>query len=175
MTERILIIGSPGSGKSTLARTLAAREGLPLFHLDRLYWKPGWIESDKAEWATQVTALVEQPRWIIDGNYSGTLDLRLARADRVILLDLSPFRCAWRVLRRVLGGRGRVRADMADGCPERFDLGFLWYVLSFRVRVLPRVERKLERFGGELVWLGTPREIAAFLASEQGLDQDGHE
>lgn len=174
MAERILIIGSPGSGKSTLARALAAREELPLTHLDRLYWAPGWQEIDKPTWLARLDAALAGPRWIIEGNYSSTLERRLARADRVLLLDLSPFRCTWRILRRTLTHYGKVRPDMAEGCPERFSLSFLWYVLSFRLLVLPRALDKLERFGGEVVWLGTPREIAAFLGSEQRFDEDAH-
>ncbi|MES2988575.1 MAG: AAA family ATPase [Pseudomonadota bacterium] len=175
MAERIMIIGSPGSGKSTLARELAARESLPLFHLDQLHWNAGWVEPDKAEWRQRVIALAAQPRWIIDGNYSSTQDVGLARADRVILLDLSPFRCTWRVLKRVLAARGTTRPDMAPDCPERFSLSFLWYVLTFRIRALPRALAKLEAYDGELVWLGTPREISAFLNSKERFDQDAHE
>ena len=174
MAERILIIGSPGSGKSTLARALAAREGLPLTHLDQLYWAPGWREIDKPVWLARLDAALAEPRWIIEGNYSSTLERRLVRADRVVLLDLSPFRCTWRILRRTLSLRGKVRQDMAAGCPERLSLSFLWYTLSFRLLVLPRALEKLEKFGGELVWLGTPREIAAFLNSEQRFDEHAH-
>jgi len=175
MDERILIIGSPGSGKSTLARALAAREGLPLYHLDQLYWAPNWQELDKALWLARLDAALAEPRWIIEGNYSSSLERRLARATKVVLLDLSPFRCTWRVLRRTLALYGKVRPDMAAGCPERFSPGFLWYTLSFRLLALPRALAKLEHFEGEVVWLGTPGEIARFLASEQRLDEDAHE
>jgi adenylate kinase family enzyme len=174
MAERILIIGSPGSGKSTLARALAARTGLPLHHLDQLYWQPGWVETPRPAFEARLATVTAEPRWIIDGNYSGTLAMRLAAADRVILLDLSPFRCAWRIVRRWLATRGRVRADMAPDCPERLDWGFLWYVLSFRLRVLPRVEAKLAGYAGELVWLGTPAEVRGLLSGEL-LDQHVHE
>ena len=175
MAQRILIIGSPGSGKSTLGRALAERTGLPLYHLDQLYWTEGWCEDDKTAWLARLDAALAGPRWIIEGNYSSTLERRLASADKVVLLDLSPFRCTWRIIRRTLALHGKVRPDMAADCPERFDLGFLWYTLSFRLRVLPKTLAKLKGFGGELVWLGTPREIAAFLASEQRLDENGHE
>lgn len=174
MANRILVIGSPGSGKSTLARQLASRTGLPLHHLDQLYWRAGLVESHGAAFRDEVERLAAEPRWIIDGNYSGTLEARLARAEQVILLDLSPLRCTWRILKRVMTNYGKVRPDMAEGCAERFDLGFLWYVLSFRLRALPRVEAKLEGYTGALIWLGTPREVADFLSGER-LDQHVHE
>lgn len=174
MAERVLVIGSPGSGKSTFARRLGEQTGLPVHHLDQLYWRAGWVEREREAFRADVAQLAAGPRWIIEGNYSGTLETRLARAEQVILLDLPPLRCTWRVLKRTLGSRGKVRPDMAAGCPERFDLGFLWYVLSFRLRALPRVEAKLANYPGDFVWLGTPREIARFLSGER-LDQDVHE
>jgi adenylate kinase family enzyme len=174
MAERILVIGSPGSGKSTLARRLGERDGLPVHHLDQLYWRAGWVEREREAFRADVAQLAAAPRWIIEGNYSRTLETRLACADQVILLDLGPLRCTWRILGRVLGGRGKVRPDMAEGCPERFDLGFLWYVLSFRLRALPRVEAMLADFHGDFVWLGTPREVTRFLSGER-LDEDVHE
>jgi adenylate kinase family enzyme len=120
--ERVLVIGSPGSGKSTLATELAQRTGLPLIHLDQQYWRAGWIEPDKGDWATEVEALIAGERWIIDGNYSGTLGRRLTRADTVVDLELPGWLCFFRVLRRVLTSWRRVRPDMAEGCPERLDL-----------------------------------------------------
>ncbi len=175
MATRILIIGSPGSGKSTLARTLAAQTELPLYHLDKLYWSPGWKEIEKPIWLARLDAALAEPGWIIEGNYSSTLERRLARAEQIILLDLSPFRCAWRIVRRTFALLGKVRPDMAEGCPERFTWGFLWYVLTFRLRVLPGALEKLDRFDAEKIWLGTPGEIARFLVSEQRLDEDAHE
>ena len=106
MAERILVIGSPGSGKSTLARQLGERTGLPVHHLDQLYWRPGWVEPDAKTRRAQVRALAAGPGWIIDGTYAGTLPVRLATADKVVLLDLSPLRCFWRVIRRILGHLG---------------------------------------------------------------------
>ncbi len=161
---RILVIGSPGAGKSTLARTLAAATGLPLVHLDQQYWQPGWVESGKTAWLKKVVAMVAGPRWIIDGNYSGTLPLRLAAADAVIILDLPTWRCAWRILRRAWTLRGTVRPDMADGCPERFNLAFLWYVVRFRTTVGPRITAALRGFGGRVYRLRTPGDVAAFQA-----------
>ncbi|HWH18519.1 MAG TPA: topology modulation protein [Allosphingosinicella sp.] len=163
--ERVLVIGSPGAGKSTLAGVLAKRTGLPLFHLDQLYWRPGWVEPDKATWAAEVSSLIAQPRWIIEGNYGGTLPLRLGRADTVIHLDLPAPLCVIRVLKRVIRSWGRVRADMAEGCPEHFNLEFLAYTASFPWKGRRRIEEKMKGFGGTYVRLHSRREIDAFRQS----------
>ena len=100
--NRVLVIGSSGAGKSTFSRRLAEITGLPLIHLDRLFWKPGWVETDRAEWSEVVAQALEGERWIIDGNYSGTMKMRLAVCDTVIFLDLSRFLCTYRVLNECL-------------------------------------------------------------------------
>jgi adenylate kinase family enzyme len=157
--QRVLVIGSPGSGKSTLATELARRTGLPLIHLDQEHWRSGWVEPPKDEWRRRVAELVAGNRWIIDGNYGGTLDLRLARADTLIDLEFPAWLCVWRILRRVAGSWGRVRPDMAEGCPEQ---------LNFTAR--ERTEAKLKRFTGTRVHLTSPAEVRRFLAS---LDPSG--
>ena len=85
--ERIAVVGSAGAGKTTFATELGQRTGLPVLHLDRFYWRPGWVVPDEAEWAMTQSELVERPDWIIDGNYGTQFDLRFARADTVIVLD----------------------------------------------------------------------------------------
>src|SRR6201995_1710403 len=114
--RRVLVIGSGGAGKSTFARRLGARLGLPGKHLDASYWKPGWVETPKEEWRRSVERLVEGDSWVIDGNYSGTLEVRLAACDTVVFLDLPRRVCIWRVLKRVLTYRDGSRPDMAEGC-----------------------------------------------------------
>ena len=164
----MLLIGSGGAGKSTLARRLADRTGLPLVHLDALYWRAGWVETPKPEWVSTVERLVRDPAWVMDGNYGGTLDLRLAACDTVILLDVPPWRCLWRVLKRRVSHAGRSRPDMAPGCPERLDAGFLWWIATYRARRLPKVLSKLRSAaspGMRLVILRSSAEIERFLAS----------
>lgn len=163
--ERVLVIGSPGAGKSTFAPALAHHLGLPLIHLDREHWLPGWVERDKAEWIERVGTLAARPRWVIDGNYGGTLAIRLARADTVIWLDYPAWLCLARVIRRVLQSHGRVRPDMGDGCPERFDPAFLLYVARFPRNGRRRILAKLPGFEGRLVHLRRPADAADFLAS----------
>jgi adenylate kinase family enzyme len=145
--RRVLVIGCCGAGKSTLSRQLAAITGLPRIELDAHYWQPGWQATPSDAWAQTVAALCERPAWIMDGNYTGTLPLRLARADAVIWLDYPRRVCLPRVLLRVAKDYGRVREGMPAGCPERFNLEFLRYVWNFNARVRPRLAAALERHG----------------------------
>ena len=139
--RRWLLLGSGGSGKSTLARALAARLDLPLVHLDREYWRAGWDPTPKPEWRARVEELAGRDAWVMDGNYSGTLDIRMPRADVVVLLDLNPVLCLWRITkRRWLDPH---RTDIPEDCPDRLDLEFLHWVASYRWRSLPRVRKRI--------------------------------
>src|SRR4051794_905502 len=98
--RRVLVIGSGGAGKTTLARRLAERTGLPLVHLDMLYWHAGWVPTGEPEWDRIIEELVSRDAWVMDGNYGRTLDRRLAACDTVIFLDLPRLVCLWRVIKR---------------------------------------------------------------------------
>jgi adenylate kinase family enzyme len=148
--QRVVVLGCAGAGKSTLATRLAAITGLPLVPLDRAFWRPGWQEPPRAEWRHTVAGLCQAPAWIMDGNYSGTLDIRLARADTAIWLDYPRHVCLRRALWRAAATHGRVRPDMAEGCPERFDLEFLRYVWNFNARYRPRLVAALENHGAHV-------------------------
>ena len=88
--ERIVIIGCPGSGKSTLARELGEKLDLPVVHLDQIYWSPGnWQHLEKDEFDALLMQELQKPRWILDGNFNRTLELRLERCDTVIFLDFN--------------------------------------------------------------------------------------
>jgi len=130
--KRVMVIGGPGSGKSTLARRLHAISGLPLFHLDQLYWRAGWQPAPKDEWLAILSELAAREEWIMDGGYNSTFHIRMPRADTVLWLDL-PRRVAFpRVVKRMALGLGRVREDLAPGCPERLDWTFLKWAWTFR-------------------------------------------
>lgn len=130
--NRVLVIGSPGSGKTTFSVKLSEITELPLVHLDKLFWKEGWTERSKEEFDALLDEVMKSESWIIDGNYSRTLRKRLEKADTVIYFDLPTRICLFRVIKRVITNRGKTRADMGDGCPERFDLEFLKYVRNFK-------------------------------------------
>ena len=123
--QRIVVMGPPGSGKSTLARRLGAQFGLPVFHLDQAYWRPGWTETPPDAFRAEVERLAALPAWIIEGNYTSTISPRLAAADALIYLDAPTWLCLFRILRRTTSGLGQVRPDAAPGCPERWDWAFL--------------------------------------------------
>ena len=162
--QRVLVIGSPGAGKSTFAAALASQTGLELIHLDRHYWRSGWTEPDTSAWAAEVAKLAARERWVMDGNYGGTLALRLQRADTVVWLDFPVWICLWRIIRRAARYRGRVRPDMAEGCPERLEWEFVSYTARFPWGGRRRIVAKLPAFTGTLVRLRRPSEAPHFLA-----------
>ena len=160
------MIGTGGSGKSTVARRLAQPTGLPLIHLDAHYWRPGWQPTPPDEWRAKVQQLVGGQRWIIDGNYGGTLDLRLEACDTVIFLDLPRIVCLWRVLGRQLRHVGQVRPGLPPGCPERLSWAFLTWIWTFPSR---RRGDILKRLAGldqrkRVVILRSSAEVEEFLA-----------
>ena len=129
--ERIVIIGCGGAGKSTLARKLGEKTGLPVVHLDKLFWKPGWVETSREEFDALLAQELAKDQWIMDGNFNRTMPERMKRCDTIIYLDFSRFACLMGVLKRVITTYGKVRPDMGEGCPERIDLDFLKWVWNF--------------------------------------------
>lgn len=162
--RRVLVLGNAGSGKSTLARRIGAGLGLDVVHLDALYWRPGWVEPTRAEWADTVAGAISGDAWVMDGNYSGTVDARLARADAVVLLDLPRPLCLWRVLVRRVRYHGSSRPDMAGGCPERITWGFLVWIWRYprrsRAAMLDRLAAVAD--GRPIYILRRPGQVRAF-------------
>lgn len=158
--RRVLVIGPCGSGKSTLARELAPRLGLPLVHMDQLGWQAGWVETDKTELIARVEAAAAQDTWLIEGNYGSTLAPRLERADTVLYLDFPIRLCLWRLIKRIATHRGRSRPDMPEGCPERFDIAFLVYVMNWSRGPRPRTEAAIAPWADKVVRIKSPRELA---------------
>ena len=165
--QRVLVIGSGGAGKSTLAREIGARTGLPVVHLDALYWQPGWLPTPDAEWRAIVEQLVARDAWVMDGNYGGTLDTRLAACDTVVFLDLPRAVCLTRIVRRWLRNVGRTRADMAPGCPERMTWEFVRWIWDYPRAHRPNVLRRLAALpaGTAVVILRSRRAVRRFLAT----------
>jgi adenylate kinase family enzyme len=139
---------------------------LPVVHLDRLYWRPGWQAPDTEGFRARVADAIAGESWISEGNYLQSFDLRLLRADLVIFLKRSRWLCLWRVLWRAVFERNR-RPDLPAGCPERPDWQLLHYIWRFEAATRPYLERARIAYGAEVpvVRLGSEREIRAFLAT----------
>lgn len=144
--KRVMIIGSGGAGKSTLGRKLSEITGIEIVHLDRLFWQPGWVSISKEELAEKVKSILLQDTWIIDGNFSGTMDLRMEAADTIIYLDFSTVVCLWSILKRWLMYRNKSRPDMTEGCSEKIDWEFFNWVLTFRRRNRKLILERLDQY-----------------------------
>lgn len=133
--KRIMVVGSPGSGKSHFSTELSYRTGLPLFHLDRNLWSGDGAMRDPAEaqrfveWQTRT---VTDDEWIFDGNYNGTMKLRLARADTVFCFQLPRLFCLFGYLRRLLFSRFSLDAPQSGEQRERFNMKFVKHIWNFK-------------------------------------------
>ena len=169
--KKVLVIGSSGAGKSTFARRLGEKTGLEVIHLDVLYWKPNWTESPKDEWQKTVKQALKGDSWIMDGNYSDTLEMRIREADTIIFLDFPRVLCVYRILKRIVVYRKEKRPDMAAGCDEKFDWKFTKWVWNFPQRSKPKVIGLLKRFENEktIIRLKSKREVENFFAGDLSL------
>jgi len=164
--KRVLIIGNPGAGKSTLATRLGKILDLPVIHLDRYFWQPGWIQTESQKWRQKVLELISGERWIIDGNYRNTMDIRIPKADTIIWLDYSRSLCLWRAIKRIITGYGKNRPDMAEGCPEHLDFIFIKYIWDFKKNEKPLISPLIKKYfkGEKLYIMKSPEETTQFVA-----------
>ncbi|HEY3501238.1 MAG TPA: adenylate kinase [Actinocatenispora sp.] len=165
--RRILVVGSSGAGKSTLARILGERYALPVVHLDRHFWRAGWVAPDRDEWRRACAELAAAGSWVMDGNYGSSLDVRLPRADLIVFPDLSPVVCVARALARRWRYSGSPRPDLPPGCPERVDWQFLRYMWQYRRKHRGRLLTVIADHAPDtpLVRLGSRRAVRAFVST----------
>jgi adenylate kinase family enzyme len=165
--RKVLVIGPGGAGKSTFARRLGEFLELEIIHLDSIYWSAGWVEMPKAEWQRTVEELLSRSGWIMDGNYSGTLELRLAACDTAIFLDLPRLVCLWRVLKRAVLYHDERRPDIAEGCPERLNWEFIKWVWGYPKRTRPKIIGLLGKSAKQVIWLRSRAEVKRFLVEQR--------
>ena len=163
--ERVMIIGCGGAGKSTLARKLGEITGLPVVHLDQIWWAPGnWQHLEREEFDRLLLAETEKPQWILDGNFNRTLELRLKKCDTVIYLDFNRITCLLSWLKRVVTNWGTSRPDMAQGCNEWFDPEMAGWIWKFNKTHRENYYRLLnEAEGIETIVLKNRRAVKKFL------------
>ena len=153
--NKIIVIGCPGSGKSTFSKALHDITGIPLFHLDMMYWNADKTTVEKSVFQARLNAVLEKDAWIIDGNYASTMEHRLAACDTVFFLDYPPDVC----LEGARARRGKPRADMPWIETEE-DAAFISFIEKFNEQQRPQVLALLERYKEKRVFVFQSRESA---------------
>lgn len=138
---KIMIIGSPGAGKSTFARKLRDATKLPLYYLDMIWHKPDQTNISREEFDTQLNEIIKRDKWIIDGNYQRTLEVRLRECDTVFLMDFPLEIC-------LLGAQSRIGKKHEDlpWVESEFDEEFKQSIIDFPKNQLPQIYELLEKY-----------------------------
>jgi len=162
--QRVVVVGGGGAGKSVLARRLGAAWGLPVLHLDAVFWGPGWRPTPPEVWPQVVAGLAAGERWVIEGGYPEVVEVALPRAQLAVFLDLPRRITLPRLLLRPLRRRDRNRGDLPRGLGhvvDRQNLGWAW---NWPVRERPAVLAAFEAFPGDAVILDNPGRVRRWLA-----------
>ena len=160
--KKIIVIGCPGSGKSTVSRALHNKTGIPLYHLDMMYWNADKTTVDKNVFLERLFAVLEKDEWIIDGNYGSTMELRMAACDTVVFLDYPLDVC----LDGIRARRGKPRSDMPWIETEE-DAEFIDFIKSYNEQQKPKVLDLLEKYSDKnIVILGSREQADVFLNGE---------
>ena len=153
--KRIIVIGCPGSGKSTVSRALHTKIGIPLYHLDMMYWNADKTTVERSVFLARLSSVLEKEQWIIDGNYSSTMELRMAACDTVIFLDYPLEVCLEGIKER----RGKARSDMPWIETEE-DEEFIDFIKRYNEQQKPKVLALLGKYGDKNVIILQSREQA---------------
>ena len=153
--EKIIVIGCPGSGKSTFARALHGITGIPLFHLDMLYWNADKTTVEKDIFHERLASVLQKNQWIIDGNYSSTMALRLEVCDTVIFLDYPLELCLAGIRER----QGKPRSDIPWLDTEE-DEEFIDFIKNYNTQSRPQVIELLSQYPNKRIHIFTNRREA---------------
>lgn len=142
---------------------------MPVIHLDREYWQSGWIEPSREVWKATVARLIAGERWILDGNFGGSMELRLQAYDTVVFLNMPRLNCIRRLFMRWLRHRGSARPYMTPGCNEKLSLDFLLWIWTYRTHRRPAVLARLEALRADqtAVVLRSGADVERFLALQR--------
>jgi|SRR5690625_2737802 len=168
--KKVIVLGvSAGVGKSTFAKKLGELLHMNVCHLDSLFWKPGWTKTESDEFKIAQQNFIDTHRkWIIEGNYSSTYDLREKQADTIIYLQLPLIVCLYRVIKRWLKNRGKTRSDMGKDCPEKLDWEFIRFICTTYHRRKKKMAERFKKFrakrlDNKVYILKSKQEIRSFL------------
>ncbi len=160
--KKVIVIGCPGSGKSTVSRALHNKTGVPLYHLDMMYWNADKTTVKKSVFLERLSAVIEKDEWIIDGNYGSTMELRMAACDTVIFLDYPLDVCLDGIKER----RGKPRSDMPWIETEE-DAEFIEFIKNYNEQQKPKVLELFEKYSDKTIIIFKSREQAdTFLNGE---------
>ena len=152
--KKVIVIGCPGSGKSTFSRALHEKTGIPLHHLDMMFWNADRTTVEKSVFLERLHSAMEQDEWIIDGNYGSTIEMRLAACDTAFFLDYPAEVC----LEGVRARRGKPRSDMPWYETDEEDEEFIGFIKSYNEESRPRVMELLERYAHKDIHIFKNRE-----------------
>ena len=153
--NKIIVIGCPGSGKSTFSKSLHNVTGIPLFHLDMMFWNGDKTTVEKSVFLERLISIMDQNEWIIDGNYGGTMELRMMACDTIIFLDYPSSVCLEGIYQR----RGKMRSDM-PWIDSGEDTEFIEFVKNYNAQQRPKVLSLLEKYKEKDVFVLHSREEA---------------
>lgn len=141
--KKIIVIGCPGSGKSTFSKSLHDITGIPLFHLDMMFWNKDKTNVEKSVFLEKLLKIIHNNEWIIDGNYESTMDLRMHACDTVVFLDYPLDVC----INGIKDRRGKPRTDMPwiENEGEE-DSEFIEFIKNYNVKNRPKVMKLLEKY-----------------------------
>ena len=161
--KKAIIIGCPGAGKTTFAEKLRDRTGLPLFYLDAIWHKPDRTHISREEYDARLEEIFAQDAWIIDGNYSRTVERRIAECDTVFLFDL-PVEDR---LEGAISRLGKARNDL-PWIDTVLDPNLQREIENFPMKNLPTIYTLLDKYkeGKSTVIFKSREEADAFLAGE---------
>ena len=153
--KKVIVIGCPGSGKSTVSRALHNKTGIPLYHLDMMYWNADMTTVEKSVFLERLSDVLEKDEWIIDGNYGSTMELRMAACDTVIFLNYPLDVCLDGIKER----RGKPRSDMPWIETEE-DEEFSEFIRNYNEQQKPKVLELLEKYSDKNIIIFKSREQA---------------
>ena len=162
--KKIIVIGCPGSGKTTFAEKLAQKSGLDLFYLDAIWHKPDRTHISREEFDARLSEILARDSWIIDGNYSRTLEWRMSFCDTVILFDLPTQVCIEGATLRI----GKNRSDM-PWIDTELDPWLKNEIEEFGSKNLPTVYELLEKYkeSKNIVIFKSRKEADAFVLNTE--------
>lgn len=154
--RKIIVIGCPGSGKSTFSRELHSRTGIPLYHLDMMFWNADRTTVERSVFLKRLSDALEKEEWIIDGNYKSTMEARMQACDTVVFLDYSIDTC----LNGVRERRGKPRSDMPWVEPDEDDEEFMGFIKNYNSQSRPQVLELLDKYSYKNIFVFKSRKEA---------------